>query len=172
MSGVARRPEPITQHHDVSAFDCGNETLNRWLGERALDNERRGATRTFASTRDRHVVGYYSLAVGALYRRDATGRVRRNMPDPIPAMLLARLAVDSSAQREGIGRHLLRDAMLRTMSAADMAGIRMLLVHAIDERAKAWYDQFGFEESPTDPLQLVLLLDDLRRHLDAAPKGE
>jgi len=169
VSPVARRPGPITEHHEVSAFDCGNETLNRWLRERALDNERRGATRTFVSARDRQVVGYYSLAVGALYRSDATGHIRRNMPDPIPAMLLARLAVDSGAQREGIGRHLLRDAMLRTLSAAEIAGIRILLVHAIDERAKAWYGQFGFEESPTDPLQLLLLLDDLRHHLDAPP---
>ena len=93
------------------------------------------------------------------------------MPDPIPAMLLARLAVDVRAQREGIGRHLLRDAMLRTLSAAEMPNIRVLLVHAIDERAKAWCREFDFEESPTDPLQLILLLDDLRHHLSATPKG-
>jgi predicted N-acetyltransferase YhbS len=87
------------------------------------------------------------------------------MPDPIPAMLLARLAVDHSAQGEGLGRHLLRDAMLRTLGAAEVAGIRLLLVHAIDDRAKEWYRQFEFEESPTDPLHLMLLLDDLRHEL-------
>lgn len=160
----------MTGQHDVSAFDCGNETLDRWLRDRALDNERRGATRTFVSARYQRVVAFYSLAVGALYRGDATGRVRRNMPDPIPAMLLARLAVDAGAQREGMGRQLLRDAMLRTVSAAEIAGIRLLLVHAIDDQAKSWYRQFGFEESPTDPLHLILLLDDLRHHLGDAPK--
>jgi GNAT superfamily N-acetyltransferase len=88
------------------------------------------------------------------------------MPEPIPAMLLARLAVDRSAQGEGLGRQLLRDAMLRSLDAAEIAGIRILLVHAIDERAKEWSRQFDFEESPTDPLQLMLLLDDLRRELE------
>lgn len=165
MTRALRRPEPITDRHDVGGFDCGNATLNAWLVERALDNERRGATRTFVATRGRAVVGYYSLAVGVLHRREATGRVRRNMPEPIPAMLLARLAVDRSAQSEGLGRHLLRDAMLRTLDAAEIAGIRILLVHAIDERAKEWYGQFDFEESPTDPLQLMLLLADLRHEL-------
>jgi predicted N-acetyltransferase YhbS len=105
-------------------------------------------------------MGYYSLAVGAINRREATGRVRRNMPEPIPAMLLARLAVDTSVQSEGLGRQLLRDAMLRTLQAADIAGIRILLVHAIDDRAKAWYQKFDFEESPAYPLQLMLLLND------------
>lgn len=166
MSTAARRPEPITDAHDVSRFDCGNETLNTWLRSRALDNERRRATRTFVATRDLQVIGYYSLAVSALHRQAATGRIRRNMPEPIPSMLLARLAVDTDAQREGIGRHLLRDAMLRTLQAAEIAGIRILLVHAVDEQAKAWYRQFDFEESPTDPLQLMLLLDDLRRTLE------
>jgi GNAT superfamily N-acetyltransferase len=165
VSPAARRPEPITDRHEVSGFDCGNETLNDWLRERALDNERRGATRTFVSTRGRRVVGYYSLAVSALYRQEATGRVRRNMPEPIPAMLLARLAVDVTAQSGGLGKHLLRDPMLRTLQAAEVAGIRILLVHAINEQAKAWYLQFDFEESPTDPLQLMLLLVDLKAAL-------
>jgi len=129
---------------------------------RALDNEQRRATRTFVSTRGRRVVGYYSLAVSALYRRQATGRARRNMPESIPAMLLARLAVDRAAQGRGLGRHLLRDAVQRTLQAAEISGIRMLLVHAIHEEAKTWYRQFDVEESPTDPLQLMLLLEDLR----------
>lgn len=165
MSPAFSRPEPITDSHDVSGFDCGNATLNAWLRERALDNERRRATRTFVAARGHRVMAYYSLAVSALHRREATGRVRRNMPEPIPAMLLARLAVDRSTQSEGLGRHLLRDAMLRALDAAEIAGIRILLVHAIDERAKDWYRQFDFEESPTDPLQLMLLLEDLRHEL-------
>lgn len=166
MTSGLLRPEPITARHLVSGFDCGNETLNAWLRDRALDNERRGATRTFVSTRGRRAVGYYSLAVSAVHRRGATGRARRNMPEPIPAMLLARLAVDRSEQHSGLGRQLLRDAMLRTLHVADIAGIRLLLVHAIDEEAKAWYRRFDFEESPTDPLQLMLLLDDLRREIE------
>jgi predicted N-acetyltransferase YhbS len=165
VSPALRRPEPITDRHDVSGFNCGNATLNAWLHERAFDNERRGATRTFVATRGRRVVAYYSLALSALHRRESTGRVRRNMPEPIPAMLLARLAVDLTAQSEGLGRHLLRDAMLRTLDAAEIAGIRILLVHAIDEPAKEWYRQFDFLESRTDPLQLMLLLADLRHEL-------
>lgn len=166
MNAGLRRPEPITDRHLVTEFDCGNDTLNVWLQERALANERRGATRTFVSAPGRRVAGYYSLAVSAIYRREATGRARRNMPEPIPAMLLARLAVDTNAQGQGLGRQLLRDAMLRTLQAADIAGIRILLVHAIDDRAKAWYQQFDFEESPTYPLQLMLLLNDLRREFE------
>ena len=166
MTSGIRRPEPLTARHLVGDFDCGNETLNAWLRDRALDNERRGATRTFVSTRGRRAAGYCSLAVSAVHRREATGRARRNMPEPIPAMLLARLAVDRSEQHSGLGRQLLRDAMLRTLQVADIAGIRLLLVHANDEEAKAWYRRFDFEESPTDPLQLMLLLDDLRREIE------
>lgn len=169
MSDGFGRPQPITEADDVGGFDCGNEVLNRWLRERALTNERRGATRTFVTTRGGQVVGYYSLAVSGIDRRAATGRVRRNMPEPVPAMLLARLAVHVVAQGGGLGRNLLRDAMLRTLQAADIAGIRILLVHAIDERAKEWYRQFDFEASPTDPLQLMLVLDDLRAHLEPEP---
>lgn len=165
MSAGFGAPEPITEAHDVAAFSSGNEVLDQWLKERALDNERRGATRTFVVAADRRVLGYYSLAVSAIHRRQATGRVRRNMPDPIPAMLLARLAVDRTVAGRRLGRALLRDAMLRTLQAAEAAGIRILLVHAANEDAKRWYRQFDFDESPTDPLHLMLLLDDVRREL-------
>lgn len=165
MSTGFGAPEPISEAHDLGDFVSGNEVLDRWLRERALDNERRGASRTFVAAAGNRVVGYYSLAVTALHRSQATGRARRNMPEPVPAMLLARLAVDRTVAGRGLGRALLRDAMLRTLGAAEVAGIRILLVHAADEEAKRWYRQFDFEESPTDPLHLMLLLDDIRREL-------
>ena len=112
------------------------------------------------------VIGFYSLAVTAVLRQQATGRARRNMPEPIPAMLLARLAVDRTVAGRGLGRALLRDAMLRTLQVAEVAGIRLLLVHAADDEARRWYLQFDFEPSPTDPMHLMLVVEDLRRALD------
>lgn len=165
MTGALRRPVPLAPDHDCSSFDCGNEILNGWLVNKAKSNQLSRASRTYVVISDGRVVAYYSLSTFALARRRATGRVARNMPEPIPAMLLGRLAVDRSMQGIGLGKGLLRDAILRTLQVADEVGVRVLLVHAIDEAALDWYRQFGFEPSPTNPTELMLLVNDARATL-------
>ncbi|CDP51767.1 FIG001353: Acetyltransferase [Devosia sp. DBB001] len=150
--------------HDVDAFDCGKEPLDRFLQRHALVNQKAGSAQTYVVCREgQRVTGYYSLAVGAVEHADAPGRVSKGLArHPIPVMLLARLAIDRSEQGKGLGKALLKDALLRTAQAADIAGIRALLVHAKDDEARAWYEQFDFEPSPTDPYHLFLLMKDLR----------
>ena len=126
-------PAPLSAEHDVSAFACGHLSLDDWLKRRALANLKAGASRTYVVVEDRRVVAYYALASGALACAAATGKLRRNMPDPIPMAILGRLAIDSAFQGKGLGRALFRDAALRVLSAADLIGIRGLLVHAISE---------------------------------------
>jgi GNAT superfamily N-acetyltransferase len=155
-------PRSIRPDDDVSAFGSGNASLDAWLKKRAIRNERDDASRTYVVAHADRVVAYYSLAAAAVPHVGGTGRSRRNMPDPIPAMLLARLAVDSEHQGRQLGANLLRDAIRRTLAAADIAGIRVLLVHAADERARRFYEHFGFEPSPTDELHLMLVLKDAR----------
>ncbi len=153
-------PEKLRPDHDSSSFDSGVPVLDDWLRRRALPNQERGASRTFVICAGNRVVGYYALAAGAVARAEATGRTRRNMPDPVPVMVIGRLAVDSSYQGRGLGRALLRDAVLRTMQAADIAGIGALLVHAISEDAKRFYERCGFRPSPLDPMTLMITMRD------------
>ena len=150
--------------HDVEAFDCGKPPLDAFLRRHALVNLKAGGAQTYVVCRaGRRVVGYYSLAYGAVEHADAAARMAKGMArHPIPVMLLARLAVDRREQGRGLGRALLKDALLRTARAADIAGMRALLVHAKDEEARAWYETFDFERSPTDPFHLFLLLKDVR----------
>ncbi len=155
-------PEPLAEAHDLESFSCGEPALDRWLRRRARQNQRNGASRTYVVTAGGRVVGYYALAAGAVAASDAPGQVRRNMPDPVPVMVLGRLAVDVAFQGRGIGFDLLRDAVLRTLGAADVVGIRALLVHALHERAVRFYEQADFAPSPLRPLTLMLLLDDAR----------
>ena len=163
MSDTFRRPVPLGPDHDCSTFDCGKEALNRWLLDRAKGNQLSRASRTFVvTTTENRVVGYYSLSNFAIARREATGRVARNMPDPVPAMLLGRLAVDRSAKGQRIGKGVLRDAIARTLQVAEHTGVRALFLHAIDEEARDWYSRYGFEPSPTHDLELMVLLDDIR----------
>lgn len=156
--------EKLDASHDVDAFDCGKDPLDRFLRRFALVSQKAGSARTYVVCRgERRVVGYYSLTVGAVEHGDAPGRVGKGLArHPIPVMLLARLAIDRSEQKKGLGRALLKDALLRTGQAADIAGIRALLVHAKDDEARAWYEAFDFEPSPTDPYHLFLLMKDLR----------
>jgi len=136
-----RPPERIRSSHQFEDFDSGNSQLNDWLTRRALKNEAEGASRTYVLCEGETVVAYYCLANGSIAQSEATDRIRRNMPDPIPVMVIGRLAVDRQWQGKGIGQALLRDAILRTLQAAEIAGIRAILVHAISEEAKQFYEK-------------------------------
>jgi GNAT superfamily N-acetyltransferase len=153
-----RAPEKLRADHDLSEFQCGEPSLDDWLRRRALQNEESGASRTYVVSVGRYVVGYYALAVGAVAHAEASGRVRRNMPDPVPVMIVGRLAVHKDYQGRNIGSALLRDAVLRTSQAADIAGIRAILVHAISEQAQRFYGDCGFIPSPLDPMTLMITL--------------
>lgn len=158
-------PAHLTSTHDLDSFDCGVPALNDWLKRRARKNEASGASRSYVVCDRNRVVGYYCLASGAIVRVQAPKPIQRNMPDPIPVMVLGRLAIDRVYQSHGIGTALLRDAVLRVLQAADIAGVRAMLVHAISEETKAFYLARGFLESPTEPMVLCLPLDTARRTL-------
>jgi predicted N-acetyltransferase YhbS len=154
-------PEPLAAHHEVDAFTSGMESLDLWLKHRALKNQVTGASRTFVVCDGRRVLAYYALASNGVATDAAPGRFRRNMPDPIPVAILGRLAVDQSQQGRGIGRALVRDAGQRLVQAADILGIRGMVVHALTMDAKAFYERVGFEPSPLDPMTLMVTLNDL-----------
>lgn len=150
-------PEPLREGHRLDAFNSGEPALDDWLKRRARTNQTSGATRTYVvCEEDARVVGYYGLAFGALALSDAPGPIRRNMPDPIPIAILGRLAVDLTWQGRGLGVALLQDAVLRTRAAADILGLRGLVVHALSDAAKAFYEHHGFIASPTRSMLLVL----------------
>lgn len=158
-------PEPVQTDHDCSAFESGVPILDQWLRQRALKNQQSGATRTYVACVEKRIVGYYSLAVGSISHQIATGQIKRNMPDPVPVMLLARLAVHSDWQGKGLGYSLLQDAVTRTISAAEIAGVRAMLVHAISEDAECFYRYFGFRPSTSDATILMLPLRDADQYL-------
>lgn len=164
MNGLSA-PALLADHHVLDDFQSGLPTLDDWLLRRARANQVSGASRVYVACDDRRVVGYYALASSAIACGDATGRLRRNMPDPIPVVVLARLAVDSAYQGLGIGRGLVRDAAMRVLAAADEIGIRGLVVHAISEDAKAFYLNLGLLPSPTNELTLMIPLGDLKASL-------
>lgn len=151
-------PAVLEEAHDLDLFQSGNDTLDEWLRRRARSNQVSGASRTYVVAEGQRVVGYYCLASGALDLADAPESVRRNMPDPVPMAVLGRLAIDRDWQGSGLGAALLQDAVLRTAQAASIMGIRGLLVHAISEDAKAFYEHYGFLCSPNQPMTLVLSL--------------
>ncbi len=160
-----RPPERLTPAHELQDFDSGSPRLDDWLRRRASRNEADGASRTYVACQGTRVAAFYCLANGAVLHGGAPGRVRRNMPDPIPVMVLGRLAVDRRFQRRGLGSALLRDAILRTLQAAEIAGIRAIVAHAKDDTAKTFYERSGFLPSPIDPLTLMLPLKDARAAL-------
>ena len=164
-SPSVRPPEPLCGNHELSAFDSGEASLNDWLRRRALPNEARGASRTYVVCEHpgNRVVGYYCLAAGAATHDLAPGSVRRNMSDPVPIIVIGRLAVDRARQAEGIGRALLRDAIFRTLQAAEIAGVRAILVHALSEDARQFYLRCGFHPSPIDPMTLMISLAEAER---------
>jgi GNAT superfamily N-acetyltransferase len=155
--------ELLTSEHDVSRFDCGKHTsLTEWLKRFARMNQASGDSRTYIVHRHSSVVGYYSLAPGSVSRKDATTRAAKAAPEPIPIVLLARLAVDSSEQRQGVGSALLKDALQRAYAGANIIGGRAVLLHAIDSDAARFYRRYGFESCPGLDLHLMLLMKDLR----------
>lgn len=160
------RIEKLERSHAIDAFDCGREALNRFLIRYAIQNQQAGASQTYVALVEQEVVGYYTLVVGQVEYNDAPERLTKGLArHPVPIMLLARLAVSIASQGKSIGAGLLKDAMLRTLQAADIAGIRAFAVHAKDDEAKAFYEHFDFIASPTDPYHLFRLLKDIRAHL-------
>ena len=161
---MTRRIEKLQPHHAVEAFDCGHEVLNRFLQKHAVQNQFSGGSQTYVGLVDNIVVGYYALAVGSVEQDNATERVKKGLAKhSMPIMLLARLAVDLHWQKQGVGAALLKDATLRTLQAADIAGIRALVVHAKDNVANKFYERFDFLPSPSDALHLFILLKDVRK---------
>ena len=159
MSLQLSEPQPLSTAHRIDAFECGETVLDEWLKRRAMANHLSGASRTFVVTDlDQRVYGYYAMAAGAVSHQMATSTVRRNMPDPVPVMMLARLAVDHRAQGIKLGASLLQDAVNRAIAVSHNAGVRALLVHAIHDRAKQFYEHYGFQVSPVHPMTLMLRL--------------
>lgn len=158
-------PQPLADHHRLEDFGSGVLSLDDWLRRRARTNQASGASRTFVICKSHQVVGYYALASGAVDVARASGRFRRNMPDPIPVAVLGRLAVDQRHHGLGLGRALFRDSCLRVLNAAEVLGIRGLLVHAISDDAKAFYLALGLEPSVLDPMTLMVTLADIRMNL-------
>jgi GNAT superfamily N-acetyltransferase len=162
-------PEPLDDAHVLEGFDCGVESLDVWLIRHARQAVAAGSARVFVTVDadTGRVCGYSALTAAAVSHEQATERARKGQPrHPIPAVLLARLAVDRAVQGHGIGAWLLRDAMRRAITASEAVGIRVLLVHALDERARGFYERWGFQASPTDPLNLQMLFKDIRRSLE------
>ncbi len=157
-------PTPIKPEHDIQNFDCGEPTLNDWLKRRALKNEKTGASRTYVVTYGNEVVGYYSLATGCVFHELAPGKIKRNMPNPIPAMVLGRLAVALNHQKRSIGTGLLQDAVKRTLQVSEIAGIRVILVHALNHSATLFYEQYGFKPSPVNELTLMVTLTEVETY--------
>jgi GNAT superfamily N-acetyltransferase len=162
-----RRPVALARTHDLSTFDCGDQSLNEYLRRYAFLNHQNRSARTYVVQRGDRVVGYYTLAAGSASRENAPRRVAKGLARyPVPLILLARLAVDVSEQGRGLGAALLKDAILRAARAADIIGCRAILTHAKDERVKAFYLKFGFEPSPVDELHLYLLITDIKKTID------
>ena len=163
MSLKLLAPQPLTAVHRVNDFACGEPSLDEWLKRRALNNQQSGASRTFVVVdAENRVQGFYALAAGAVSHQLATGAVRRNMPDPIPVMVLGRLAVDRRAQGIKLGAGMLQDAVNRSIHVAQNVGIRALLAHALNEQARAFYEHYGFVVSPNHPMTLMLALNSPR----------
>ena len=159
MSLKLLSPQPLSAEHRLEDFACGETSLDDWLRRRALINQTTGASRTFVVTDESgQVLAYYALAAGAVSHQESPGTIRRNMPDPVPVMVLARLAVDQRLQGQQVGGALLKDALQRAVSVAQNIGVRALLVHALNDRARQFYAHYGFVPSPANPMTLMLPL--------------
>jgi GNAT superfamily N-acetyltransferase len=160
--------DKLIRDHDWSDFDCGNPSLNLWLQKFAWTNQQADSARTYVALEDDRVVGYYALTTGSVHKHESLQRIAKGLANhPIGIVLLARLAVDRTQQGRGLGKALLFDALTRITEAADIVAVRAVMVHAIDEAARRFYEHFGFEPSPLDPFQLLLLLMDVRRAVES-----
>lgn len=148
----------MTANQQTSGFDCGTASLNQWLRHQALKNEQSGGSRTYVVCESNRVTGYYALAAGAIARTEVTGRIKKNMPDPIPALVLGRLAVDCNWQRQGIGQGLLKDALARSINVSEQVGARVLIVHVVNEKAESFYRKHGFTKKGVASNTLMLPL--------------
>ncbi len=160
-------PAPITPSHDLTRFDSGEPSLDDWLRRRAIRNQATGASRCFVVATGKIVIGYYTLSAGVIERAAAPGRIRRQQPDPLPVLLLGRMAVDQRWQNRGIGQGMLRDALLRAVAVSVEAGVVAVLVHALSEPARQFYRSRGFVESPLQPMTLMMTLATVRQILAA-----
>lgn len=154
-------PTLITLKHDITRFESQSSELNNWIKKKALKNEGK-TSRTYVICQNNFVIGYYSLAAGSVSREKAIGKMKRNSPKDIPVMILGRLAIDKQREGQGLGSALLKDAILRTIQASDVIGIRAILVHALNETAKKFYEARGFKKSPINPLTLMLPLEEIK----------
>jgi GNAT superfamily N-acetyltransferase len=155
-------PSPITGDHELDNFDSGESSLDDWLKKRALKNQTSGASRCFVLCNDNKVIGYYSLSAGAISHEIAPKTMRRNRPDPLPVLLLGRLAIDKKYHNKGLGSALLRDVMIRAVSVAGDAGVFAILVHSLSDQAKRFYISRGFVESPLQSMTLIMTLETVR----------
>lgn len=164
-------PELLTEQHEVDGFSCGEPAMDDWLRRRALANQREGASRVYVVTEATPpVAAYYALAAGSVSHAEAASRVRRNMPEPIPVVVLGRLAVDQRCKGLGLGRALVRDALLRCVAAADVIGVRAILVHALNETVREFYLGLGFKPSPVSELTVMMTLAEARAAVREAGK--
>lgn len=159
-------PERLSSEHQLGAFDCGVDSLNDYLKDRATSDQSAEKSRTYVICRGRRAIGFFSLAAASVESAEATARAARGQgAQPIPAILIGRLAVDIAEQGRGIGEALLIEALTKSVHAADTIGARVVLVHAIDDRVRGFYSRYGFESSPTDALHLMMLMKDIRKSL-------
>lgn len=162
--------EKLRREHDLSPFDCGKPVLNLWLQKYAWTNQQADSAKTYVAVARNRIAGYYSLTSGAVQKQESPQRIAKGLANhPIGVVLLARLAIDASFQGHGLGKALLFDSLKRIDEAADIIGVRAVMVHAIDDDARRFYEHFEFERSPADPFQLMLLLKDLRRAISGPP---
>ena len=159
-------PQSISPEHILENFDCGETSLNDWLRKRALKNDLSDASRTYVVCSENVVVAYYSLHLGCIQNSQAVRKIKRNMPDPIPAIVLGRLAVDRLHQGKGLARALIKDMFLRAIQVSDLAGTKAVLVKALNEKVTAFYQSFGFVQSKTDPFLLMKAIAEVRASLD------
>ena len=159
-------PLPLAADHELAGFESGEPSLDDWLKRRAFKNQANGSSRTYVVCEGRTVIGYYGLAAGAIGHAEAPGAMKRNRPDPVPVLVIGRLAIHQARHQQGLGTALLNDAIQRAMQAAEIAGVTALLVHAISEPARRFYRSRGFIESPVEPMTLVLMLATVARALE------